>query len=376
MPTAADPAAIVRPVASASELTAFVELPYRLYAGDPNFVPPLRRDVRMRLSPKHPYFEHAEAQLFVAWRGARAVGRIAATVNRLHNDTHHDRVGFFGFFETEADRRTAGALIHAAKTWLVDRGMDTVRGPASFSTNDECGLLVSGFDGPPALMMPYNPPHYADILEAAGFRKAMDLWAWTMLEADTDLARWKRICEKIRAREGATSRPLDMRNFARDLEIIRDLYQDAWAPNWGFVPMTAAEFTLMGKEMKPVVIPDLCQFVIKDGREVGFGLAIPDLNQILIKLGGRLFPFGLFRILAGKGRINAMRLLTLGVRREFQNRGYESLLYDSISTHCINRGITTGEASWILETNDQMNHAMARAGGRVYRTYRMYDAKL
>ncbi len=367
----------VTEVLTKADRKAFVEFPYLHYRGDPNFVPPLRADVRLRLDrDRHPYFAFAEAACFLARRRGVVVGRIAATVNRRHNEYHAERTGFFGFFECVREFEPARALCRAAGDWLKARGMEVMRGPASFSTNDECGLLVEGFDGPPVVMMAYNPPWYADLLEGYGFAKAMDLLAWRTNADEASLDRWSRVAGKIMARDGLTTRSLDPKRFERDLRTVQDIYADAWALNWGFVPMTDAEIDFMGRQLKQVLIPDFCIFLMQGGKEVGFALALPDLNQIIRKLDGNLFPFGWLRLLLGKSKIRFGRILTLGVRRDFHGKGWDSLLYHGISSNMIARGVRSGEMSWMLETNDAMNNAMARAGAELYRRYRMYDVAL
>lgn len=367
----------VTEVLTKADLKAFVEFPYAHYRGDPNFVPPLRADVRLRLDRKrHPYFAFAEAAYFLARRRGVVVGRIAATINRRHNEYHAERTGFFGFFECVREFEPAKALCTAAGDWLKARGMEVMRGPASFSTNDECGLLVEGFDGPPVVMMPYNPPWYADLLESHGFAKAMDLLAWRIDADVAALDRWSRVAGKIMQRDGLSTRSFDVKRFDRELRVVQDIYSDAWALNWGFVPMTDAEIDFMGRQLKPVLVPDFCIFLMKDGKEVGFALALPDLNRIIKKLDGDLFPFGWLRLLWGKSKIDFGRILTLGVRRDFHGKGWDSLLYNGISANMIAKGVPSGEMSWMLETNDAINNAMARAGGECYRRYRMYDVAL
>lgn len=368
---------VVVEATSKEDVDAFVEFPYAHYRGDPNFVPPLRYDVRLRLDRRrHPYFRFAEAALFLARRRGAVVGRVAATVNRRHNEYHAERTAFFGFFECVREFEAARALFDRAAEWARERRMETLRGPASFSTNDECGLLVEGFDGPPVVMMPYNPPWYADLVEGCGFAKAMDLWAWRTAEDSTDLERWARVAARMAERERLSVRIFDRRRFARELRIIQDLYADAWALNWGFVPMTDEEFDFMGRQLKPFLVPEYCVFLMQDGREIGFALALPDLNRIIKKLDGRLFPFGFLRLLLGRRRIDYGRILTLGVRRDHQGRGFDSLLYHRLSQNLIAGGVRSGEMSWMLETNDAINNAMRRAGGTKYRTYRMYDRTL
>jgi GNAT superfamily N-acetyltransferase len=371
-PTHADHLIAVDEVRTGADLDAFIRLPRDLYLSDPDFVVPLERDVRSRLSRRHPYFQHAESALFLARRRGRVVGRIAATHNRLHNEYHRDRVGFFGFFESVREFEVANALFQRAAAWLRKRNLLVMRGPASFSSNDEFGLLIGGDPGPPVFMMPYNPPWYAPLIEGTGLGKVMDLYAWEISDKD-DIGRWDRIASRIAAREHATVRKLDMRHFKRDVEIIRELYADAWADNWGFVPMTRGEFDWMARELKPVVVPELVLFVMKDGREAGFLLAMPDLNQIIRRLHGRLFPFGFLKLVRERRKVSRARIIAMGVRRDMQGRGIDALLYDAITKSCLKLGIRQAELSWVLESNAAMNNTLRRVGCRISRTYRVYE---
>ncbi|HYC78306.1 MAG TPA: N-acetyltransferase [Planctomycetota bacterium] len=370
-------APVVEEVRSARDLDAFIELPYTLYRGDPHFVPPLRYDVRLRLDRRrHPYYRFADAALFLVRRRGEVIGRIGATVNTRHNEYHAERTAFFGFFECVREFEAARALFDAAAAWARARGMNVLRGPASFSLNDECGLLVRGFDGPPTFMMPYNPPWYADLVEGYGFVKAMDLLAWRMAQESADLERFFRVARKVRERDGLETRIFDVKRFDAEIRKLQDLYADAWQSNWGFVPMTDAEFDFMGRQLRPVLVPEYCTFAMKDGREIGFVLALPDFNRVIAKLNGRLFPFGFLRLLASKRRIPFARILTLGVRRETQGRGYDAVLLDAVTTALLKGGISRGEMSWMLETNEVMNNTLRRTGGEAYRVYRLYDAPL
>lgn len=374
-PTHADHLIAVDEVRTGADLDAFVRLPRDLYLGDPDFIVPLNHDVRGRLSRRHPYFEHADAAMFLARRRGRVVGRIAATQNRLHNEYHHDRVGFFGFFESVREFEVANALFDRAGAWLKKRNLTAMRGPASFSSNDEFGLLLGGDPGPPVFMMPYNPAWYAALIEGTGMGKAMDLYAWEVSDQD-DVGRWARIAGRVSAREQAAVRLLDLRHFARDVEIIRGLYSDAWAENWGFVPMTRAEFDWMAKELRPVVVPELAIFVVKDGVEVGFLLAMPDLNEIIGRLNGRLYPFGFLKLIRGRRRVSKARIIAMGIRRDMQGRGIDALLYHAITQNCLKLGIRRAELSWVLETNAAMNNTLRRVGCRLSRTYRVYERPL
>ncbi|MGH7719716.1 MAG: GNAT family N-acetyltransferase [Gemmatimonadaceae bacterium] len=366
----------VSPVRTARERSEFIELPFRLYRADPYWVPPLRRDVAHLLDARrHPFYQHATAELFLAREGTRAVGRIAAIRNDLHLTHHAEPVGFFGFFETERDPAITHALLDAAGGWLAERGLSVMRGPANPSLNEECGLLVQGFDSSPVVMMPYNPPWYADLLEGAGFEKAKDLVAY-FLGHDTPPERLVHASELLARRHRITIRPLDMKRFWQDVERVRDLYNAAWEQNWGFVPMTDAEFTHLAKQMKTVVDPSLVAFAEVDGELAGFAMALPDLNRALRHMRGRLFPFGWAKALWHSRGIDTLRVLTLGVLEKYRRTGAAEMLYLYLMRTAPRRGITKGEFSWILEDNLPMRTALEKLGASAYKTYRLYDRPL
>jgi GNAT superfamily N-acetyltransferase len=330
---------------------------------------------------KNPFFEHAEAEYFIAERDGDVVGRIAAISNRLHNETHEDRVGFFGFFESIDDQDVANALLEAAAGWCRALGHDVLRGPTSFSVNDECGLLVDGFDTPPALMMPHNPPYYIGLLERAGLVKAKDLWVYQGGSEQGYVPvpeRLARATEMIRQRQGITLRSLNMKNFEGEVERIKELYNSAWEKNWGFVPMTEHEIDHLAEQFKPVVIPEMVPMAEKDGKLIGFGIALPDLNVIFrTNRSGRLFPMILRLLWALKmKRIRRARILLLGVVPAYRGKGVDAMLYHWIWTKSAERGIYWGEAGWILEDNPAMNAGLEKMTFRVYKTYRLYDRRL
>ena len=330
---------------------------------------------------KNPFFEHAEAEYFIAERDGEVVGRIAAISNRLHNETHDDRVGFFGFFECADDQAVANALFQAAGEWCRALGHDVLRGPASFSVNDECGLLVDGFETPPTLMMPHNPRYYITLIERAGLTKAKDLWVYqggSMERYVPVPERLARATELIRQRQGITLRPLNMKDFEGEVERIKELYNTAWEKNWGFVPMTEHEIDHLAEQFKPVVIPELVPMAYKDGKLIGFGIALPDLNVVFrSNRSGRLFPV-IFRLLWAlkMKKIRRARILLLGVVPAFQGKGIDAILYHWIWTKSGERGIYWGEAGWILEDNPAMNAGLEKMTFRVYKTYRLYDKRL
>lgn len=367
----------VRVVDGGRDLNAFIDLPYRLHAADPLWAPPLRIDTRSRLSrKKNPFFDEADATYFLAERDGEVVGRIAAIANRRHDRTYDDGVAFFGFFECVDDPAVAAALFEAASSWARERGYSRLRGPTSFSTNDECGLLVDGFDTPPTLMMPHNPGYYVRLVEGCGFIKSKDLWAFEGdVKTDQVPARAQRAAELIQKRQGLKIRALDRRSFSVEVERMKEAYNQAWESNWGFVSMSGREIDHMAAQFKPIYFPDLVPFVEIDGKIVGFGLAIPDLNEVLLaNRSGRLFPAVLRLLWAVKRRkITRMRVLLLGVLPEYQGRGIDAVLWHWLWTCGLANGAHWAEAGWILEDNATMCNAAERMGFRHYKTYRLYE---
>jgi GNAT superfamily N-acetyltransferase len=368
---------VVRPVRTAADLKKFIALPYRLHRGDPCWVPPLRMDLRTMLSrTKNPFFQHAEAEYFLAEAAANGrptvVGRIAAIHNRAHNDFQNDTAGFFGFFETVNDQAVTNALFDAAAGWLKPRGLTIMRGPASFSTNDECGLLVDGFDTPPTLLNPHNPRYYVDLVERAGFTKAKDLYQYQTTNPAMP-ERLMRAAHLLAERQRITLRKLDMKHFDEEVERIKRLYNAAWEKNWGFVPMSDPEIDHLAKQLKPVVVPDLVVFAEREGQVIGFAAALPDLNVALKRNpSGRLFP-GIVKILWAARKIARIRILLLGLLKEYRNTGADALMYHWIWEKGYALGHRWAEAGWILEDNPAMNNALVRMGFTSYKTLRFYD---
>ena len=368
----------VVPVESRAQLKAFIDLPWSIYRDDPNWVPPLKSDVRKAFDPeKHPFHLHSEAQPFLALRGNRPVGRICAIRNRNHEAFHEEPVGFFGWFECIEDPRVSRALFDRVSEWLRGRGLQTMRGPTSFSTNETTGFFLDGQDGPPVLMMAYNPRYYLSLVEEYGFEKAMDLYAYD-LEIYALPEPVARVAEAIERRQRVRIRKIRMSEFESELATVRRLYNAAWEKNWGFVPMTDAEFDFMASELKPIINPNLALFAeTRAGEPIGFVLGLPDFNQVLIRLNGRLFPFGIFKALWYRRGLKHLRVPLLGVVPEYLGKGIDVLLYGGIIREGTAAGFCAAEQSWILETNDKMNAIMTtRLGGRVYRRYRLYDCPL
>jgi GNAT superfamily N-acetyltransferase len=321
---------------------------------------------------KNPFFEHAEAEYFLARREGEVVGRIAAIHNRLHNEVHADRVGFFGFFEAVNDAAVAAALLEAAAAWLQPRRLDVLRGPVSFSTNDEAGLLVDGFETPPAVMMPHNPPYYATLLEAAGLHKAKDLLAYQ--RSDTGLPeRLVRGASLTEQRYGLRVRALDMKRFDREVEVIKRLYNASWERNWGFVPMTDHEIDHLARQLKPVVVPEIVLFAERGDETAGFAVALPDLNVALrANPSGRMFP-GILRVLWAARKIDRIRILLLGVVPAWRGKGIDVMLFKHVWEKATAKGYYWGEGGWILEDNHAMRNGLERMGFEVYKTYRIYE---
>jgi GNAT superfamily N-acetyltransferase len=375
------------PVTTEEQRRAFARFPWRLYRSDPYWVPPIFTDRLTLLDPaKHPFHEHAEVQLFLALRGEEIVGTISAHINRLHNEVHEDKVGFFGFFEVIDDDAVAGALFDAAAAWLRERGMEAIRGPENFSQNEECGLLVDGFDLPPVIMMTYNPRYYQGLLERAGFEKAQDLYAWDILTNifDYDVqklpAKFIRVADEARQRENLVVRKMDMKRFDSEVEIAKHVYNLAWEKNWGFVPMTEHEFDHLAKDLKMIIDPDLVFLAEIDGKPVGISLGIPDVNQALLKVRAQpntwSLPLTLVKFLWHRRAINVLRLMIMGVVPEYRALGIDALFYVETARSAFRKGYQRCEMSWILESNDMMNRIIERLGGTIYKTYRIYEKPL
>ena len=367
---------------SKRDLSRFFDVADRIYAHDPNWVAPLRDDVAKVFADKNPFFRHAEIQLFVARRGAVDAGRIAAILDRNHNEFHGEKTAFFGFFESENDRAVSDALLTAAAGWARERGMEVLRGPANPSLNDEAGLLVEGFDSPPVLMMTYNPRYYVELLEGAGFRKAKDLIASWFEIGPEPFARFGPINERFRRR----NRDIEIRKVSKstlqaDLPRIREVYNDAWEKNWGFVPMTPEEMDFMAARLKPLLDENflfLAEVRKADGslEPVGFMLSLPDYNTAIKPLGGRLLPFGWLKFLLGLKKIRTLRVVTLGLKKDYRMRGIQSLMFEQGLRAAIKRGLTGCEVSWMLEDNELVLRSVRLWGGRPYKTYRMYDRRI
>jgi GNAT superfamily N-acetyltransferase len=368
---------LIRPVLTKRDEAAFIKFQWVPYRGDPNWVPPLLMDRRKLIDRKNnPFYKHSSLAMWLAERDGAVVGRIAAVVNENHIKEHNEKVGFFGFFECLDDREVATALFETACRWLKERGMEAVRGPANPSVNDEYGLLIEGFQYPPTVLMTYNPSYYARLIEEAGFAKVKDLYAYALDGKTVFTDRLVRGAEIVRKRTGAVIREIDMKHFDSEVKTVREVYTRGWARNWGEVPMTEEEFASLAKDLKMTLDPRLVIMAEIKGKPVGFGLALPDYNQILIKnRHGYLLP-AIVRILLFKKRINFARVMVLGVLPEHMNSGIGSLLFYELGRRSVEAGYPAGEASWVLEDNVMMNRGAEMMNGVLWKKYRMYQKPL
>lgn len=385
---------------SGRDRSRLVKFPFGLYKRDPYWVPPLIGDRKKYIDPKHnPSFEYLKVAYFVAEgvvipenqpKGSlptggmeKDLGTIAAIVNPRHNELYHDRVGFFGLFETVNASEVAAALLDAAGHWLREQGCTAMRGPMTFTISDEVGLLVDGFNDSPRLMMTYNPPYYPEIVEACGLEGVMDLYAYhfDLVEqyggsVEGLPPKLTRVVRKLKDRSRATVRKIDMQHFDDDVQRIKVVYREAWAANWSEVPITDHEIDSIAKQLKQILDPDLVFLAEIDGEPVGVGLTVPDANFVLKKMGGHLFPFGIIQALRYQKKVQWIRVLILGVLPQYRHLGIDAVLYYETAKEALRKGYRHIEGSWILANNVDMNRVLTNFGGRIYKTYRVYEKEL
>lgn len=373
----------VRPVRTKRELKRFVKVPFRLHREEPMWVAPLVYERMEFLNrAKNPWFEHGEAELLVAERAGEPVGRISAHLDRRWDEFQGGNDAMFGFFETANDPEVARALLDAATGWARERGRDRILGPMDFTTNDELGILIEGYERAPMILEPWHPPHYRELIEAEGFEKAMDVLMWELQFGD--LKEGERFdpaihaaAEKALREEGIAIRNMRKREMAAEVARFMDVYNEAWGDNWGFVPITDAEVEFQAKNLKQVIDEDWAYMAEKDGEVVGAALTLPDVNQVLSKLNGRLLPLGWLRFLLGRRKIDQLRVFALGVKHDYRHSGVAAGLYlKHLETAARPGTIEGGEMGWILETNGPMNRAMEGMGGKVVKKYRIYEKAL
>jgi hypothetical protein len=372
----------IREVTDASDLNTFISVPWSIYQGDPNWVPPLKFERKAAFSAKNPYFLHARWKAWVAFQGGKPVGRISAQIDQLYLQRHDDKTGFFGLIEAPDDPEVFAALFDTAEAWLKEQGMDTVLGPFNLGINQEIGCLVEGFDTPPYLMMGHARPYYNGAIEARGYEKAEDVLAYVLREdmfaLPENLQRlMKRLSRKMQLRQ------VDRKNTAAELEIMRDIFNDAWSQNWGFVPFTREEFSAIGKELFMITPPDFTWVAAIDGEPAAFMILLPNVNEAIADLNGKLFPFGWAKLL-WRLKVRSpktARIALMGVRQKYQHTRFGpalafltiNALYDPIMRR---KHMEEIEMSWILERNQAMRNIIEKVGGVVSKRYRMYRKAL
>ena len=373
------PLDIVR-VEDSKNLSEFIRFPHALYTKDPHWVPPLEFERRKFFNPKtNPFYKMGQAQLFLAKNNGKTVGRISTQVHKRHLEVHQDEAGFFGFFESIEECEVAQKLLEAAQEWLHQKGMKKIRGPFNFTINDEMGILVDGFDTPPVILMTHNPPYYASLLEHAGFKKAKDVYAYhydigKLPEQAVQLA------EAARSHPGLTIRSINMNEFEKEIRIMMQIFNEAWAKNWGFIPLSEEEITHVAKDLKPIVDSEMIFFAFVDGEPAAFSICLPNINEAIHDLKGKLFPFGWAKLLWRLKRgLKSIRLCLMGIRKPYRGGvlgALSVLLNVEMHRRGAPRGYKTAELGWTLEDNDRINRGIEFMGGKRYKTYRIYEKEL
>jgi GNAT superfamily N-acetyltransferase len=372
----------VRTVSGRRDLNSFIKLPFRLRRNDPLWVPPLLMERKAFLNQrKNPFFEHAEAEYFLCERDGEVVGRITAHVDRRWDEFQGGSDGMIGFFEAEDDPDVARALIEAASEWVRDRGRARMLGPMDFTTNDECGLLVDGFEVEPMVLEPWHPPYYASQLEQLGLTKAMDLLMWELrlgglMEGDRFHDFIHQAAQASESEHGVRIRHMRKREMEAEVGRFMDVYNQAWGTNWGFVPITEEEVAFQAKNLKPVLDENWAMMAEREGEVVGAALTLPDINQVLRKMNGRLLPFGWWHFLRRGSHLDRVRVFALGVKPEYQHMGVAAALYVEHVEMAKRTPQKWGHTGWILEVNEPMNRAMEGMGGKVIKKYRIYERAL
>jgi GNAT superfamily N-acetyltransferase len=371
----------VRPVEGRRDLTRFIKLPFRLHRGT-RWVPPLIFERRQFLDrSKNPYFKHAEAEYFLAWRDGEPVGRITAQIDRRWDEYQGGNDGQFGFIEAADDPEVFAALLDTAESWVRERGRERLLGPMDFTTNDECGLLIEGHDVHPMILEPWHPPYYSQRLEARGYGKTIDLLIWwlslgELKQGDRFAEAIHEVADKVESEHGITVRNMRKRDLEAEIGRFMEVYNAAWEKNWGFVPITDAEVAFQAKNLKPILDERWTFIAERDGEVLGAALTLPDVNQVTKRMNGRLLPFGWLKFLLARGTIDRVRVFALGVKPEYQHTGIAARFYVRHIETAAETGSPAGDQGWILETNEPMNRAMEGMGGKIVKRYRLYEKSL
>jgi GNAT superfamily N-acetyltransferase len=369
----------VTPVSTRAEKRQFLNLPWTIYRDDPHWIPPLRMNQKAVVGyAKHPFYEFAKAQTFLARRDGQISGRISAIVNPNHNQRHDDQCGFFGFFESVNDSAVSAALLGAAADWLAPHGLSTMRGPVNPSMNYECGLLVDGFDSPPTFMLTYNPPYYSTLLEEFGFRKAQDMYSYAqdrsfLSQIDPKLYS---IVEAVKERFRVRVRKFDMSNYKRDVGTLLELFNRGTVGSWGFVPLTDGEAEHMGKDLRHLLVPEFIRLAEADGEPVGALMGLLDYNPLIKRINGRLLPFGFLHILLRRKQLKRVRFVSANVLPEYQRWGLGLVLLDANQREGLDWGIEEAEFSWVLESNQLSRLTLEKGGLKPVKTFRLYDVAI
>ncbi len=370
-------AVVVEKVRTKRDFRRFLLFPWNVYRNDPNWVPPLLVDLKEKLNPKkNPFFEHARMELFLARRAGEVVGRIAGIVDENHNHFHSEKVVFFGLYESFNDPEVARALLDAVAEWGREQGMEILRGPMNLSMNDECAFLLEGFDSPPVIMMPYNPPYYLELMEKCGLHKAKDLYAFFMARNHKEAEKVRSIIEKKEKESTITIRTVTKKTIDEDIKKIQFVYNHAWEKNWGFVPWTENEMMYIAKKLKAIADLDLVILAEDNGKPVGFAFGLPNYNEVLKRMNGRLTPLSILKFLYYRKRIEGMRALVFGIIKEYRQTGLSYLLYAALERNAIRKGYKWGELSWELEDNEAVNRFNLSLGGKIYKKYRIYEKRI
>jgi hypothetical protein len=363
-------------------LKEFISFPHLLFKNNPNWVAPLNMEIEDRLNPrKNPFFEHGEACFFSAWKGDQLVGRCSAQIDHEHLKIHQDQAGFFGFFDTVEDQEVADHLLRSAEEWLRAKGMKSIRGPFSLSINEETGLLVEGFEHPPAIMMPYSSAFQGHLVENAGFRKAKDLIAWNYQVAPPP-SRAQKAWEQMMSLPEFSFRSIHKKNMQEEIETLLSIFNDAWKNNWGFVPATDSEAAKMASDMKLIIDEDLAFFAELNGEAVGMVVCLPNINEAIRDLDGSLFPLGWAKLLYRLKikRLSSGRLMLLGIRKKVQRKkryaGLSTAMYVELARRGARKGYQRAELGWTLEDNHLINLGIKRMGGTSYKRYRIYEKEI